>query len=83
MAGTYNGWKNYETWNIALWINNDYGLYTAARNFMQAYKGRKPYKDFVAEMFGYYPKRTPDGVRYMNDVLDYRALNSMMVELRD
>ena len=23
----YNGWKNYETWNCALWMANDSGLY--------------------------------------------------------
>lgn len=21
----YNGWKNYETWNVALWLGNDQG----------------------------------------------------------
>ena len=27
---SYNGWENYETWNVALWINNDEGLYNIA-----------------------------------------------------
>ena len=27
-ADTYNGWTNYETWNCALWLDNDYGGYT-------------------------------------------------------
>jgi hypothetical protein len=24
---SYNGWKNYETWNVALWVDNDQGSY--------------------------------------------------------
>jgi hypothetical protein len=27
MADHYNGWTNYETWNLKLWIDNDQGLY--------------------------------------------------------
>jgi hypothetical protein len=23
----YNGWKNYETWNVALWIDNEQSTY--------------------------------------------------------
>lgn len=25
---TYNGWTNYETWNVALWKDNDEGSYS-------------------------------------------------------
>ena len=25
---TYNGWTNWETWNMALWIDNEYEVYT-------------------------------------------------------
>tara|TARA_R110002020_G_scaffold279000_1_gene494397 strand:+ start:108 stop:602 length:495 start_codon:yes stop_codon:yes gene_type:complete len=28
-AETYNGWYNYETWNVALWIGNEEKLYDA------------------------------------------------------
>lgn len=27
----YNGWRNYETWAVALWIDNEQGSYTYAR----------------------------------------------------
>ena len=29
-AQTYNGWANYETWNVALYINNEYAMYQTA-----------------------------------------------------
>ena len=28
---TYNGYKNWNHWNVSLWINNDEGLYELAR----------------------------------------------------
>lgn len=38
---TYNGWKNYETWAVNLWINNDEGSHrtwveTAERIYAEA-----------------------------------------------
>lgn len=24
---TYNGWTNWETWNVGLWIDNEYAIY--------------------------------------------------------
>ena len=29
---TYNGWKNVETWVIALWLNNDQNVYNETRD---------------------------------------------------
>lgn len=32
---TYNGWTNYETWNAALWLDNDQNSYEHARELTQ------------------------------------------------
>lgn len=26
---TYEGWTNWETWNVALWVDNEFKFYTA------------------------------------------------------
>jgi hypothetical protein len=31
---SYNGWRNYETWDVALWIDNDQGSYYYARELV-------------------------------------------------
>ena len=28
----YNGWSNYPTWNVKLWLDNDQGLYNAVQD---------------------------------------------------
>ena len=39
MCNEYNGWANYPTWNVALWIDNDQGLYETTREIIsQEYK---------------------------------------------
>ena len=84
----YNGWKNRQTWNVALWINNDEGLYRSACRYMQdprgmgwPYKGRGPYADFAASLAADGSDRTPDGVRYDDSRLSRRQLNAMLREL--
>ncbi len=32
---SYNGWSNYETWNVALWIDNEQGNYNHWRSEAQ------------------------------------------------
>ena len=34
---SYNGWKNYETWCVSLWLSNDEGLYHASRELAAEY----------------------------------------------
>jgi hypothetical protein len=74
---TYEGWKNYATWNIALWINNEYALYLSACLFMKAYNGAKPYRDWV-RIAGLEDKATMDGCKYLSNELSYSELNEMM-----
>ena len=84
----YNGWKNRQTWNVALWINNDEVLYQAACRYMRdprgrgrPYKGRAPYADFAARLAADGIDLTPDGVRYDDSRLSRRQLNAMLREL--
>ena len=51
----YNGWADWTTWNVALWINNDECFYNIAKDC-------KDYMDFLYEMqymIGSFA--TPDG----------------------
>ena len=81
MEKTYNGWKNRETWNCALWIQNDENLYNAACEYVQKHKTQKAlYRGFIYSM-GMDRTRTPDGILWDGARLDYAALNEMMREL--
>jgi hypothetical protein len=47
----YNGWTNYETWNVKLWIDNDVGSYScwrdAAQEIFEEQDGDKEVAAFV------------------------------------
>jgi hypothetical protein len=78
---TYEGWSNYATWNVSLWINNEYPYYQAAVEFMKNNPNSKnPYKDFVVDC-GLSEQRTPDKIAFISQELNYSELNEMMREL--
>lgn len=61
-ATEYNGWANRQTWNVALWLGNDEGLYREANRYVAKF-GQSitamGARAFVRRVMG---ERTPDGV---------------------
>ena len=71
---TYNGWTNYETWNVALYIGNDEGLYQLAMEC-------EDYSQFTDIMTECGSQITPDGVSWTHPTLDHEELDEMIKEL--
>jgi hypothetical protein len=67
---SYNGWANYETWNVALWINNEEGLYNLAMECGD-------YETLVNVLYNEYGvKETKDGVKFADPKVNVIQLNS-------
>lgn len=53
---TYNGWTNYETWNVKLWIDNEEGSYNYWREAAQeAYNDARDTPSANARLTGHEP----------------------------
>lgn len=75
-----NGWKNRETWNVALWINNDESLYNIALSC-------NDYPQFADILHSMGEKTTFDGYNYGDCLngygnLDLDELNELIKELK-
>ena len=83
MTEDYNGWKNRQTWNISLWINNDEPLYRSAVAYVKDIKGKgkvPTYSGFIKRE-GLANERTPDNISFSGTRLDRKALDEMIQEL--
>ena len=70
-TSTYNGWANYETWNVVLWIQNDEGLCNLAKQC-------RNYQELVALLYDCGSTETPDGVKWDDSKIDGLAVNGAM-----
>ena len=83
---TFNGWANYETWNVSLYINNEYEMYMTALEWVKDRLWDKQSVDYdefrhtMTELFG---DKTPDGVSWDDDNLNREELSEMLSELVD
>lgn len=69
----YNGWRNRATWNVALWLGNDEGLYMFSRRYTD-------YSTMAQDLLALGLEKTPDGISYTDGSLDTDALDEMLTE---
>ena len=74
----YNGWTNHATWNVALWLNNDEGLYRLTLDHVRQGGDYEALRDTLLELGA---TQNPDGVAYDDATLDLNELNEMLREL--
>lgn len=61
MSKKYNGHKNYNAWNVCLWLGNDEPTYRLMLECIRT----SPNRDEAAKkLLSYLPDKTPDGVPY-------------------
>ena len=64
----YNGYENYETWNVCLWISNDEGLYNVSMSCANYY-------EFMEVMRELDSVETPDGVAWNDSGIDMQDVD--------
>ena len=61
----FNGHKNYNHWNVSLWINNDAGLYAMAVRLVRVSINKdRAAKLMIEQIIDNVGTHTPDGAPY-------------------
>lgn len=84
---TYNGWKNYETWNVMLWLDNDENCYHYYRDEVKRFSQAnvkvhsEQAKEITLGAFG--RMKTPDGVDLESWKIHWPSIARAMRESAD
>ena len=78
---SFNGWKNYETWNVWLWITNDRPLYDAMMEYIAEYGKRASYHGFHTYLHYAENDETPDRVEWWDTSIDTESLDEAIQEM--
>ena len=79
---TYNGWANYETWNVSLWIQNNQFLYNTAVACVEYCNPafETPYEKFIRNMHNVDNFTTADSVAWDDELINHDEINEMMLD---
>ena len=79
-----NGYANYETWNVALWIQNEEPMYRVAlayveqaRRFGQAIR----YDNLIPALEYRFGQMTKDGTRWMDGRINTDEMDAVLADL--
>jgi len=79
MNTEYYGWKNYNTWNVNLWLRNDYPLYQVSMGYAKHATPFLSLRQDLRVSFGF--TETRDGVSLWSRDLDIEAINDAIKEM--
>ena len=85
---THNGWTNYETWNVALWLDNDRYYYD-----LMMMQSVKTFKDFLEKLQSPlrsnldanwdYKNFTGDNISWNDPKINIEEINEKIMELKN
>ena len=70
----YNGWTNWETWNVALWVDNEEETYKTKQRFVRGLR-ILAWSDFVGHVEHFCKEIYPNGTPDMDNSSEMRKVN--------